>query len=135
MRADFWKFWTGETISNFGSSITQFALPLLLFKLTGSAVSLGLGFAMFGLPHLRRDPKPRRTRQARRRERADTGELLRGDRPRPARRGWAAGVHPARRPALCRCRDVPRLGVHAVAHRAAVQRTARSGPHVDPCRR
>ena len=52
MRADFWKFWTGETISNFGSSITQFALPLLLFKLTGSAVSLGLGFAMFGLPHL-----------------------------------------------------------------------------------
>ena len=52
MRADFWKFWTGETISNFGSSITQFALPLLVFKLTGSAVSLGLGFAMFGLPHL-----------------------------------------------------------------------------------
>ena len=52
MRADFWKFWTGETISNFGSSITQFALPLLVFKLTGSAVSLGVGFAMFGLPHL-----------------------------------------------------------------------------------
>ena len=52
MRADFWKFWTGETVSNFGSSITQFALPLLVFKLTGSAVSLGVGFAMFGLPHL-----------------------------------------------------------------------------------
>lgn len=52
MRADFWKFWTGETISNFGSSITQFALPLLVFRLTGSAVSLGIGFAMFGLPHL-----------------------------------------------------------------------------------
>jgi len=52
MRADFWKFWSGETISNFGSSITQFALPLLVFKLTGSAVSLGVGFAMFGLPHL-----------------------------------------------------------------------------------
>ncbi len=52
MRGDFWKFWTGETISNFGSSITQFALPLLVFKLTGSAVSLGIGFAMFGLPHL-----------------------------------------------------------------------------------
>jgi len=52
MRADFWKFWTGETISNFGSSITQLALPLVVFKLTGSAVSLGIGFAMFGLPHL-----------------------------------------------------------------------------------
>jgi MFS family permease len=52
MRSDFWKFWIGETISSFGSSITLFALPLLLFKLTGSAVSLGLGFAMFGLPHL-----------------------------------------------------------------------------------
>ena len=52
MRSDFWKFWTGETISNFGNSITQFALPLLVFKLTGSAVSLGIAFAMFGLPHL-----------------------------------------------------------------------------------
>ena len=52
MHTDFWKFWTGETISNFGSSITQFALPLLVFKLTGSAVSLGIAFAMFGLPHL-----------------------------------------------------------------------------------
>src|SRR6267378_6616595 len=52
MRSDFWKFWFGETVSSFGSSITQFALPLLVFKLTGSAVSLGLGFAMFGLPHL-----------------------------------------------------------------------------------
>ena len=52
MRGDFWKFWAGETVSNFGSSITQFALPLLVFKLTGSAVSLGIGFAMFGLPHL-----------------------------------------------------------------------------------
>lgn len=52
MRSDFWKFWVGETISNFGNSITFFALPLLVFKLTGSAVSLGIAFAMFGLPHL-----------------------------------------------------------------------------------
>ncbi|HKY52342.1 MAG TPA: MFS transporter [Candidatus Limnocylindria bacterium] len=52
MRSDFWKFWVGETISNFGNSITFFALPLLVFKLTGSAVSLGVAFAMFGLPHL-----------------------------------------------------------------------------------
>ena len=50
--SDFWKFWIGETISNFGNSITLFALPLLVFKLTGSAVSLGIAFAMFGLPHL-----------------------------------------------------------------------------------
>jgi MFS family permease len=52
MRSDFWKFWIGETISNFGNSITFFALPLLVFKLTGSAVALGVAFAMFGLPHL-----------------------------------------------------------------------------------
>ena len=52
MRSDFWKFWFGETVSNFGTSITQFAIPLLVFKLTGSAVSLGLSFAVFGLPHL-----------------------------------------------------------------------------------
>lgn len=50
--SDFWKFWLGETISNFGNSITLFALPLLVFKLTGSAVALGVAFAMFGLPHL-----------------------------------------------------------------------------------
>src|SRR5947209_6363017 len=30
---EFWKFWTGQTISNLGSSFTQFALPLLVFKL------------------------------------------------------------------------------------------------------
>lgn len=52
MRADFWKFWLGETISNFGTSITQFAVPLLVFKLTGSAALLGGAFAVFGLPHL-----------------------------------------------------------------------------------
>lgn len=52
VRTDFWKFWSGETISSFGSSITMFALPLLVFDLTGSAVSLGVTFAMFGLPHL-----------------------------------------------------------------------------------
>ena len=32
---DFWKFWVGQKISNFGSSFTLFALPLLVFKLTG----------------------------------------------------------------------------------------------------
>lgn len=52
MRGDFWKFWIGETVSNFGTSITLFALPLLVFRLTGSAVSLGIAFAMFNVPHL-----------------------------------------------------------------------------------
>lgn len=52
MRSDFWKFWSGETISSFGSSITVFALPLVVFNLTGSSVALGVTFAMFGLPHL-----------------------------------------------------------------------------------
>ncbi|MCL4552831.1 MAG: MFS transporter, partial [Candidatus Marsarchaeota archaeon] len=35
---DFWKFWAGQTISNLGGSFTDFALPLLVFKLTGSPV-------------------------------------------------------------------------------------------------
>ncbi|PLS86554.1 MAG: hypothetical protein CYG60_06700 [Actinobacteria bacterium] len=49
---DFWKFWAGQTISNFGSSFTLFALPLLVFKLTGSALSLGLVTAVEFLPYL-----------------------------------------------------------------------------------
>jgi MFS family permease len=49
---DFWRFWTGQTISNLGSSFTQFALPLLIFKLTGSAINLGLASAAIFLPYL-----------------------------------------------------------------------------------
>src|SRR5215468_8365704 len=49
---DFWKFWTGETISSLGSSFTEFALPLLVFKLTGSALNLGIAFAVSFLPYL-----------------------------------------------------------------------------------
>jgi MFS family permease len=49
---DFWLFWTGETISNLGSSFTTFALPLLVFKLTGSALNLGLATAISTLPYL-----------------------------------------------------------------------------------
>jgi MFS family permease len=48
---DFWTFWTGQTISSFGSSITQFALPLLVYQLTGSALDLGIAFAAGGLPY------------------------------------------------------------------------------------
>ncbi|MEA2660527.1 MAG: hypothetical protein QOH08_99, partial [Chloroflexota bacterium] len=52
MSRDFWRFWLGETISAFGSSFTQFAIPLLVFKLTGSAIYLALSFALFAVPHL-----------------------------------------------------------------------------------
>lgn len=49
---DFWKYWTGQTISNLGSSVTQFALPLLVYKLTGSAINLGITSAAEFLPYL-----------------------------------------------------------------------------------
>jgi MFS family permease len=49
---DFWKFWAGQTISNLGSSITLFALPLLVFKLTGSALDLAIASATSFLPYL-----------------------------------------------------------------------------------
>ena len=57
MSRDFAKFWVGQTISNLGSSFTQWAVPLLVFQLTHSAVNLGvataatfLPFLLFGLP-------------------------------------------------------------------------------------
>ena len=49
---DFWKYWAGQTISNLGSSVTLFALPLLVYKLTGSAVNLGISGAANFLPYL-----------------------------------------------------------------------------------
>jgi MFS family permease len=51
-RYDFWKFWVGQTISNFGSSFTDFALPLLIFKLTNSALNLAVASATTFLPYL-----------------------------------------------------------------------------------
>jgi len=49
---DFWKFWVGQTVSNLGSSFTQWAVPLLVFKLTHSALSLGIATAATFLPYL-----------------------------------------------------------------------------------
>jgi MFS family permease len=49
---DFAKFWVGQTISNLGSSFTQWAVPLLVFQLTHSAVSLGAAVAATFLPYL-----------------------------------------------------------------------------------
>ena len=52
MTADFVKFWAGQTVSNLGSSVTLFALPLLVFKLTGSPLNLGATSATSFLPYL-----------------------------------------------------------------------------------
>ena len=49
---DFWKFWAGQTISNLGSSFTFFALPLLVYELTGSAINLALTTASEFVPYL-----------------------------------------------------------------------------------
>lgn len=35
---DFWIFWVGQAVSNLGTSFSQLALPLLVYKLTGSAL-------------------------------------------------------------------------------------------------
>jgi MFS family permease len=50
--SDFKKFWFGQTISNLGSSFTQWAVPLLIFQLTHSAVYLGIATAATFLPYL-----------------------------------------------------------------------------------
>src|SRR5438128_1153295 len=52
LSGDFWKFWLGQTISNLGSSFTGFALPLIVFKLTGSALNLAISSATSMLPLL-----------------------------------------------------------------------------------
>lgn len=52
LSVDFWKFWTGQAISSLGDSFTGFALALLVFKLTGSALNLALSTAAALLPYL-----------------------------------------------------------------------------------
>jgi len=52
LKGDFWWFWTGQVISNLGSSVTMFVLPLLVFKITGSAIDLGIATASNFLPYL-----------------------------------------------------------------------------------
>jgi MFS family permease len=49
--SDFTHFWLGQTISALGSSFTLFALPLLVFKLTGSAIGLAGTLAAGFLPY------------------------------------------------------------------------------------
>jgi MFS family permease len=52
LNLDFWKFWSGQVISVLGSSFTQFAIPLLIFKLTHSALNLAVAMAATFLPYL-----------------------------------------------------------------------------------
>lgn len=52
LNLDFWKFWTGQVISTFGTSFTTFAVPLLIYKLTGSALNLALATAAAFVPYL-----------------------------------------------------------------------------------
>jgi MFS family permease len=49
--ADFWRFFAGQTVSNLGSSVTLFVLPLLVYELTGSALNLGIASAAAFLPY------------------------------------------------------------------------------------
>jgi len=48
---DFPRMWVGQTISDLGGSFTLFALPLLVYQLTGSALDLGLMTAVEFLPY------------------------------------------------------------------------------------
>ena len=52
LNSDFWKFWTGETVSSFGSSFTFFALPLLIFRLDPSPIAFAVSSAFWTLPNL-----------------------------------------------------------------------------------
>jgi MFS family permease len=49
---DFWKYWLGQLLSNFGSAFVTFATPLLVYRLTGSAVSLSLAVVFSFLPYI-----------------------------------------------------------------------------------
>ncbi|MFL6136285.1 MAG: MFS transporter [Frankiaceae bacterium] len=49
---DFWLYFTGQVVSQLGTSFTTFALPLLVFKLTHSATNLALTMAAEFVPYL-----------------------------------------------------------------------------------
>lgn len=52
LSANFWKLWAGQAISALGSSFTGFALPLIVFKLTNSALNLAYSTAAHFIPYL-----------------------------------------------------------------------------------
>jgi len=49
--AGFRRFWTGQVVSSLGSSFSAFAIPLLVFAETRSAVDLGVATAATYLPY------------------------------------------------------------------------------------
>ena len=49
---DFWLYFSGQAVSQLGGSFTTFALPLLVYKLTGSATNLALTTAAEFVPYL-----------------------------------------------------------------------------------
>ncbi|MBA2281537.1 MAG: MFS transporter [Actinomycetota bacterium] len=49
---DFGLYFTSQVVSQLGTSFTQFALPLLVFKLTGSATNLAITTAATFVPYL-----------------------------------------------------------------------------------
>jgi MFS family permease len=49
---DFWLYFSGQSVSQLGSSFTTFALPLLVFKLTQSATNLAITTAATFAPYL-----------------------------------------------------------------------------------
>lgn len=52
LSAAFWRFFVGQSISNLGSSFTGFALPLVVYQLTHSAVNLAISAAADVVPYL-----------------------------------------------------------------------------------
>lgn len=50
--ADYWKYWFSTIVSQLGSRFTQFALPLFVYTLTGSAFDLGVATTLSFLPSL-----------------------------------------------------------------------------------
>lgn len=47
---EFRRYHAGQALSYLGDGLRTLAIPLLVFRLTGSAVSLGLTFALEVLP-------------------------------------------------------------------------------------
>lgn len=50
--SDFWTFWFGQSVSNLGTAFTTFVLPLIIYKITGSALDLAMATAVTFLPYL-----------------------------------------------------------------------------------
>lgn len=49
---DFWVYFSGQLLSQLGGSFTVFALPLVVYKITGSATNLALTMVAEFLPYL-----------------------------------------------------------------------------------